>query len=319
MTISQKTRQIFANFRQILAKKLSPDTRQKIGAVLQKIEDTPFGNWYKHNSADAYLISFPKCGRTWLRLMMGRALQQQFDLSHPNLQEKMLSLTPLAELNPKIPKVLITHDDNPHWKKPEELETSKKQYKNAKVIFLVRDPRDVLVSTYFEQKKRVSLWADAYKQDKTLENFQARIKAYEGNLSDFIYEEIGGFKTILNYYNIWEQNRQISKSFLLVRYEDLHENPHRELKKVLDFLGVQYREEVINEAVNYSSFDKMRKMEKKGKVDSKLKPTDPNDEESYKTRKGKVGGFSEYLNEEEIAYINRLMNESLSDFYGYRA
>lgn len=318
MNISQTTRQIFVNIRRNLANKLSPETRTKIGAVLQNIGETPLGNWYEHNSADAYLISFPKCGRTWLRLMMGRALQQQFDLSHPNLQEKMLSLTSLAQLHPNIPKVLITHDDNPHWKKPEELETSKKQYKNAKVIFLVRDPRDVLVSTYFEQKKRVSFWADAYKKDKTLQKYQDRIKPYEGNISDFIYEDAGGLKTILNYYNIWERNRQIPKDFLLVRYEDLHENPHGELRRVLEFLEVQYREEVISEAVNYSAFDKMRKMEKKGKADPKLKPANPKDEESYKTRKGKVGGFWEYLNEEEIAYINRLIDDTLSDFYGYR-
>jgi hypothetical protein len=104
---------------------------------------------------------------------------------------------------------------------------------------------------------------------------------------------------------------------LLVRYEDLHENPHHELRRVLDFLGVSHRDEVINEAVNCCSFEKMRNLEKTQQFDMKLKPANPEDEESYKTRKGKVGGFVEYLNEQEIAYINRLINETLSDFYGY--
>ncbi|NEP21579.1 sulfotransferase domain-containing protein [Moorena sp. SIO3I6] len=272
-----------------------------------------------HNYVDAYLISFPKCGRTWLRLMIGTALQQQFDLSHPDIKQKMLSLTPLAELHPNIPTILIDHDDNPQWNKPEELQTSKDRYKNVKVIFLVRDPRDVVVSAYFEQKKRVYLWADGFKQDKSLKKYLDRIKPYEGNLSEFIYEDVGSLKTLLRYYNIWKKNRHIPKDFLLVRYEDIHENPHQELRIVLDFLGVQYRDEVINEAVNYSSFEKMRNMEKTQKFDLKLKPANLEDEESYKTRKGKVGGFAEYLNEKEIAYINHLINDTLSDFYGYKA
>ena len=109
---------------------------------------------------DIYIISFPKSGRTWLRLMIGRVIVHQFSLfSHRNL-DSMLYLHKLALLHPLIPRIFITHDDVPHWKKADELLTSKICYQDAKVIFLARDPRDLLVSIYFEQKKRAHIWID---------------------------------------------------------------------------------------------------------------------------------------------------------------
>lgn len=316
--LSQTTRRLLANLRQLTASKLSNENRKKIGAVLQNLQETSIGRWYSHSSADAYIISFPKCGRTWLRLMIGRALQQQFQLSHPNINEKTLLLEPLAELHPNIPKMIVTHDDDPHWKKPDELELSKKKYKNVKIIFLARDPRDVVVSAYFEQKKRVSFWLEGLKKEPHLQAYKERIKAYDGELSTFIYEEVGSLDSLIKFYNIWAENRHIPKDFLLIRYEDLHTNPHTELCKTLDFLGVKYEEKVIDEAIQYSSFDNMRQMEKEETTNLKLKPTDPNDTDSYKTRKGKVGGFTEYFTEAEITYINKTINANLSDFYRYK-
>ncbi|NEO57396.1 MAG: sulfotransferase domain-containing protein [Okeania sp. SIO3B5] len=316
--LSQTTRRLLANLRQLTASKISNENRKKIGAVLQKLQETSIGRWYSLSSADAYIISFPKCGRTWLRLMIGRALQQKFQLSHPNINEKTLLLEPLAELGPNVPKIMVTHDDDPHWKKPEELELSKNKYKNVKIIFLARDPRDVVVSAYFEQKKRVSFWLEGLKKEPHLQAYKERIKAYDGDLSTFIYEEIGSLDSLIKFYNIWAENRHIPKDFLLIRYEDLHKNPHRELRKSFDFLGIKYQEEVIDEAVEYSSFDNMRKMETEGNAHPKLKATNPNDTDSYKTRKGKVGGFTEYFTEAEITYINNKINANLSDFYGYK-
>jgi len=318
---TQPTKEVLITLRQMLARQISHENRVKIGGFIRNIaEKTPLGttvlgNLYLHDAADAYLISFPKCGRTWLRLMIGKALQQQFNLSSPNIEQETLELTPLAKYDPKIPKVAIAHEDNPHWKKPEELQTDKSQYKNVKVIFLVRDPRDVVVSLYFEQKKRSNFWKEANLYN--LKEYQDRIKPYEGSLSEFIYEPIGSLNTLIEYYNIWDKNRLIPESFLVVCYEDLHKNPHAELMKVLEFLGVTYRDEVIDEAVASTSFDKMRQREKSNADNPMLKPANVKDEESYKTRKGKVGNFTEYLNEAEIAYINQVIAEKLSDFYQY--
>jgi hypothetical protein len=270
-------------------------------------------DWYAVQSADACLISFPKCGRTWLRLMMGYSLVRQFGLENISL-DKAMEFKYLATLNPKIPKIIVSHDDEPFWKTPDELVTSKAKYRHSKVIFLARDPRDVVVSSYFEKKKRAFI----YTVEQRRKAFNG-MECYGGELSDYIYESIGSLSTIIKFYNIWAENRNMIQDFLLVRYEDIHANPQKELQRTLEFLGVSgVRDDILDESVELAAFDKLHQMERSGTFDSyRLKTLDKKDRESYKTRKGKVGGYVEYLNREEIEYLNRQIEENLSDIYGY--
>lgn len=255
-------------------------------------------NWYHHKSCDIYIISFPKCGRTWLRLLIGKSIVEKFKLEDVEKNE-ILELYPLASYRKDIPKIRVSHDDDPQWKKPEEIEESKTKYKNKKVIFLVRDPRDVLVSSYFQRKKRKN--------------------KFNGTLSEYLYSQKGSVESIIKFYNIWFENRHIPEDFLLVRYEDMHEDTGRELKRVLDFIGFENVESsIIDHAVSYASFDNMREMEKENKFNSnRLKPGEKNDEESYKTRKGQVGGYVSYFGSSEIKFIDRKIDNSLLDYFNY--
>lgn len=242
---------------------------------------------------EVFLISFPKCGRTWLRLMLGRAIASHFELQHPNILPLMLELEPLAHLHPKIPRIRVTHDDKPQWKRPDQIVESKDIYKDAKVILLVREPKDVVVSSYFQKKKRRN--------------------AYLGDLSTYVREEVGSLDSLLKFYNVWAENYHIPQDFLLVRYEDIHINPRKELWKTLLFLGLsQVDNKVINEAVSFANFYNMRQLEEAGSFSARLRPINPHDQESFKTRKGKVGGFTEYLKQEDIDYINSKVKEVLS-------
>ncbi|NEN88672.1 MAG: sulfotransferase domain-containing protein [Okeania sp. SIO3H1] len=248
------------------------------------------------NESDFFLISFPKCGRTWLRLMLGRVLQTHFKLKNTNL----LELDKLRQLDPDIPKIWVSHDDEPQWKNPEELITSKAEYQEKRVIFLVRDPRDAIVSNYYQKTKR-------------------RL-AYNGSLSEFIREENGRFTTLIRFYNIWAENRNVPQDFLLVRYEEIHRDRQKELRRVLHFLDLpEIADALIAEAGEYASFENMRKMEVENQFKSRrMSAVDPGDINSYKTRRGKVGGFKNELSTADIDDLNRIMQKSLSVFYGYQ-
>jgi len=264
--------------------------------------------WYSHKNTDVYLISYPKCGRTWLRLMIGRVFIQYFSLPE---NEDTLLLRRIKRPHPDMPMITIVHDDRPMLKAPHELEESKSRYRDKKVIFMVRDPRDVIVSSYFEMRNRGYLFGN--------NPYEKRKAIFEGSLSEFIQRKEGGFDTILEYYNIWAKNQHIPKGFLLVRYEDLRANPNRELLRVLEFLGLsEVPAEVIQDAIDYASFDNMRKMEVEGKFqNSMLKPADINNSDSFKTRKGKVKGYLDNLTEKEIADLSQILKSKLSKTYGY--
>lgn len=276
-----------------VAKKLSRETKTKL-IVLRKNFSLP--QWYLERTADVFLISFPKCGRTWLTLMIGRSIEQHFGLKNANL----LELHQLSPMRPEIPRIVVTHDDRPQWKLADEVERSKSRYRDKKVILLVRDPRDVIVSSYFQKKKRK--------------------RAYTKTLSEYLHEPIGGFDSLLRFYDVWSKNRMVPKDFLLVRYEDMHAAPQLQLRRVLDFVGLSaISEATVASAVDYCSFENMRRMEESDQHQShKLRPKDQADEESYKTRKGRVGGFREHLTESELEFLSRRMEESVSELYGYR-
>lgn len=264
--------------------------------------------WYAHQRTDVYMISYPKCGRTWLRLMIGKAIAEQFSLP---INEDLLLLRWKSTPHPDLPMITVVHEDRPMLKTPQELETSKEKYRDKKVIFLARDPRDVIVSSYFEMKKRGELFGQ--------NPYEKHQPVFEGDLPEFIDQTRGGFDTILRYYNIWADNREIPQGFLLVRYEDMRRDPARELRRVLEFLGLfPIDEAVIQEAVRYASFENMRKMEREGDFKSGvLNPAERSDEDSYKTRKGKVGGYADYLTEDQIKRLNHKIQNDLSAFYGY--
>jgi Sulfotransferase domain len=266
--------------------------------------------WYAHRNTDVYLISYPKCGRTWLRLMIGRAIAQQFSQAQ---DEDMLFLRWKKKPHPQVPWITVVHDDRPMLKAPEELQTSKEIYRDKRVIFLARDPRDVIVSSYFEMKNRGQLFGD--------NPYETRKAVFAGSLPEFIHKKEGGFETILSYYNIWAENRNIPRGFLLVRYEDMKVDAQNELRRAIDFLGLGFiSDEILAEAVGFASFDNMRKMEARGEFkDGMLRPADQSNQDSYKTRKGKVRGFADHLEEAEISFLNQAMREKLSPYFGYTA
>ena len=116
------------------------------------------------------------------------------------------------------------------------------------------------------------------------------------------------------FYNIWDRNKSIPDKFMVMDYENIHLDPKKELKRLLSFIGLdQINDELISKAVEYSAFENMRKIESKSLGSTRmLKPADPNDPESYKTRKGKVGGYKDYLNNDEINIINAKIQNALS-------
>ncbi|MCB1262310.1 MAG: hypothetical protein KDB33_18260, partial [Acidimicrobiales bacterium] len=73
------------------------------------------------------VVSFPKSGRTWLRMMLGRVLVARFDLGDVTT----LNLGELAAHDRSIPWIRFTHDDNPQDKRVVEIETDKSAFRHV--------------------------------------------------------------------------------------------------------------------------------------------------------------------------------------------
>ena len=126
--------------------------------------------------------------------------------------------------------------------------------------------------------------------------------------------------SLLEYYSIWDEKKSYMKQFMEVKYENLHKNTKEELKRVLDFLDLDYIPlDIAKQSVEYASFKNMKKMENNKKFNSdKLQPGEDNDPESLKTRKGIIGDYKNHLNNEELAIINKKIRDKLSNLDLYK-
>src|SRR5438046_10268684 len=74
---------------------------------------------------------------------------------------------------------------------------------------------------------------------------------------------------------------------------------------------------IFQAALDFSRFDNMQKLEAAGAFDSKiLRPGDVRDPESFKVRRGKVGGYREYLSAEDQEYAAGALT-NLESGFGY--
>jgi len=51
----------------------------------------------------------------------------------------------------------------------------------------------------------------------------------------------------------------------------------------------------------------------------RLKPTNANDPSSFKVRRAKVGGWQDYLTDEQTATVNDVVEKTLAPVFGYGA
>jgi len=248
------------------------------------------------------VISYPKSGRTWLTVMVGEYLKRVFDLKIDDIMD----IHNYSQSLDNLPSIHFGHDDQPLWKKPYELKMDKSKFKNDKVILLIREPKDVLVSAYFERTKRYP----KYRPD---------LPMFEGSISKYIRQDVGGIDTIIEFNNNWYNNKSVPSDFRYYRYEDLIQNTHEVLSNILMFIGIeQIDETILHEVVVATEFKNMQKQEGKMLFKSVyLQPGDMTDQESYKVRKGKIGGYIDYLNEEDIIFLDSRIKNSMNPIFGY--
>jgi len=108
--------------------------------------------------------------------------------------------------------------------------------------------------------------------------------------------------------------------FHLLRYEDLRARPREELRSLLDFMRVDATDAHVNAAVDYSSYENMKKMESAQQLrmaGGRMMPRDKDNPDSYKVRRAKVGGYRDYFSDEEVAAIDRRLAETLDPLFNY--
>jgi hypothetical protein len=262
----------------------------------------------KLQAADIVVVSFGKSGRTWLRVMISHLFRVMYRLP----DNAILGFDNFHNINSAVPKTFFTHDN--YIKDFTGDFHSKTPFYHKRVILLARDPRDVAVSQYFQWKFRVKPTKVA------INNYPPQ--GSDISLFDFVMGDNGGsMQAVTNYLNLWAAEADKVEHFYLLRYEDLRARPHEELRKLLDFMQVDATDTQVNAAVEYSSYENMKKMEGKQQfrlAGGRMMPRDKDNPDSYKVRRAKVGGYRDYFTDEEVAAIDQRLAETLDPLFDYR-
>ena len=253
----------------------------------------PFRRWYRDlviRRRAAFVVSYPKSGRTWLRLLLAHAF---VPLTGRPLS---LNLTVYRNRTLGIPYILFSHDgtDTAAWR--EDL-GDKRAFAGRPVLLLVRDPRDVLVSYYFDLSRRSHRFA--------------------GDLDAFLHSPQFGIDRMIDFLNSWVTHAHVPSKFEILRYEEMHADAAGALRRAVGFFGVpDIPDAVVARAAEQTSFPRMRAMEARGVLgDGRLRPADPHDAESYKVRRGRVGGYADYLTSPQIDFLNDRLRARLAASY----
>ena len=257
--------------------------------------------------ADWVLMSWGKSGRTWFRVMLSRFYQIKHGLS----QRQLLGFDNLHRHNPAIPRVLFSH--NNYMRDYLKDWSTLNHFRWKKIVLLVRDPRDVAVSQFFQWKHRMR------PHKKLLNEYPAHEQ--EVSVFEFVTNPKVGVPRIIDFFNGWSRGlSEMREHILLIRYEDMRENPGAVMKQVFDFVGTPGTEEEIAQAVEFASYDNMRKLEESRffrASGARVKPGDKKNPDSFKVRRAKVGGYRDYFNDAQVAIIDALVNEGLDPLFGY--
>jgi hypothetical protein len=192
---------------------------------------------------DIFLVTYPRSGTTWLSCVAAELL---FRISPKNLTE-IDSIVPDVHVLPEKSAVPVASQYLIKSHFPLNGVPPFGEYR--RVIYLVRDPRDVMLSYY---------------------RYAQFFSKYPGDLKEFAMDWVAGRIwpcSWQEHVNSWLAPRLRTAPFELtvLRYEDFAADPIRQTEILAKVLGVDVGQARIEEIVTDTSPDSMRERESKGK------------------------------------------------------
>lgn len=189
-----------------------------------------------HSLEDIFLVSFPKSGNTWLRFLIANAIRVKYQINREvnffsihdiipdvHISREILSQGPFGRSD--LPRIVKSHSIfNPNY---------------HRVVFLVRNPSDVMTSYYYY-----------------LKNYQSIPE--EMSMSDFLGHKKFGIQAWVEHTRSWLQPQKIGQILKVVSYENLKKSTEKELGNIMSLMGVNLCETELEKAVLLSSKDIMK-------------------------------------------------------------
>lgn len=241
------------------------------------------------------ITGYPKSGNTWLSRLTANLVDCPVEgfLYNPNNVEIAIEGTERVS-------------DYRVYKSHHQLsELTKEDIQNAKIIYVVRDPRDVSISgrNYFDFGK--PLFGNVKWYDWSLKNFFPKLLSIIKTKINIIYLRkrermnnavLYGDNNVQHWCRIsWKTHLKPyfdDENVLKVKYESLLSDPLTESKRILNFIGIEKDEAKINEDIYNQSFEKKKNKFKEEKQLGKANFMRKGENEQWKTLFSRKENFS---------------------------
>lgn len=209
--------------------------------VFYKLYSASRPDFFAPSEQDVFLVSFPRSGNTWMRVVLSELLYGKSGTSLEDIERYIpdIHFRPLKHDVVKS-EFHIVKSHLPYMRTSEA-----SIYK--RVIYLIRDPRDVALSHY--------RYTSAH--------------GYSNDFDHFLMDWLNGRIWPVSWrehVNSWtgiglDMN---AVNICLIQYEDLLSEPVCEIQKIADFIGHQTSLNEIQRVVKLASPENMRQKEKLG-------------------------------------------------------
>ncbi|XP_075847545.1 sulfotransferase 2A1-like [Microtus pennsylvanicus] len=251
------------------------------------------GDKFVVRDEDTIMLTYPKSGTNWLIeivCLINTKGNPQWIQSEP-----IWKRSPWVEsedgyqtlINKEGSRLISSH--LPFHLFPKSFFSSK-----AKMIYVIRNPRDVLVSGYFFLHK-----TNLIKNPESLTNY------FEWFLKGNVI-----FGSWFEHTRAWLSMRE-RDNFLLLSYEDLKQDTRGTIEKICDFLGKKLEKDELDLVLKYSSFQVM----KENKMSNfSLVPEDLITNGLHLMRKGSTGDWKNHFTVAQAEAFDKVFKEKMIGF-----
>ncbi|XP_069393450.1 sulfotransferase family 2, cytosolic sulfotransferase 3 isoform X2 [Paralichthys olivaceus] len=250
-------------------------------------ESLEYAQHFSVEDTDVFAVTYPKSGTVWMQEILPLVLNGG-DLTPiqtipnwdrvPWLEEKRLSIVVDKLISPRA---LVTHF--PYHLMPASFHTSK-----AKVIYVIRNPKDVLVSSYYFHQ-------------------MAGFLEDPGTLDEFIEKFLDGrvmFGKWTDHVKSW-RHTELGDRIMYISYEEMVQDLPAALKRISGFVGKNLSEDIIQKIAENCTFESMKA---NNMSNFSLIPKQYMDnEKSPFFRKGVAGDWKKHLSTEQLARITSVI------------
>ncbi|XP_010586824.1 amine sulfotransferase-like [Loxodonta africana] len=258
--------------------------------LLENLED------FEVRDEDVFLITYPKSGTIWTQQILSLIYFEE----HRNrtTHVETINRMPFLEynvhkadfLNRPSPRLFSSH--LPYYLAPKGLKNKK-----AKIVYMYRNPKDVLVS-YFHFSKFVATFETA----DTIEQFMK--KFLDGKVLGSLW---------FNHIRGWYEHKH-DFNILFLMYEEMKKDLRSSVLKICSFLEKELSDEAVDAVVRQATFQNM-KSDPRANYDRILKcDVGIRTDEGHFLRKGTVGDWKHHLTVEQSEMFDKVFQRKMKDF-----